>query len=393
VGLEAVGTLNLYHFRLHRYSGEELKRTELFCRMAGVAIQTARRLKGQLEKIGSLSVLSETSQRIFQAVSEEEACRVAIQAALRLVPCERASAFMTDEEKGVIEIKYGLEEEGRKSAEPFSVPIKDVSEEVLKSVRGFLVPFYAGDLPAEHPELLPFICSQDLRSVATAPVALGDRLLGVIVVSHREPFQFRLEQLEPLRTIGNLLSLALERLDLVEKMRARQKEIESALSFQTHLNTELLTLQQLSAALVSSLELKEILTMVVEGARASLGFNKVLISLLDPSEKFLERKAWTGIPEEVAAQMATQKPPVEYIHRYFHDRFRISRSYFIGHHEAQGVVEAEYSYVDRSRPTNLLSEDAWHPEDLLITPLHARDGKLIGIMSVDDPGDGKIPSR
>ncbi len=72
VGSEAVGTLNLYHFRLHRYAGEELKRAELFCRMAGVAIQTAQRLKVQLEKIGALDVLSETSQRIFQAASEEE---------------------------------------------------------------------------------------------------------------------------------------------------------------------------------------------------------------------------------------------------------------------------------------------------------------------------------
>ena len=393
VGLEAVGTLNLYHFRLHRYSGEELKRTELFCRMTGVAIQTARRLKVQSEKIGSLDVLNETSQRIFQAADEEEACRVVIQAAFRFIPCWRASALLVDEEKGCIEIKYGLEEWGEKPVEPFRVMLEDITDEARTGVKGFQEPFQCGDLPQEYPVLLPFIGRKDLRSFASVPVAREGRLLGVIVVSHREPNQFRLEQLEPLRTIGNLLSLALERLELVKKMRARQKEIESALSFQTHLNTELLTLQQLSAALVSSLELKEILTMVVEGAKASLGFRKVLISLLDPSEKFLERKAWTGIPEEVAAQMVTQRPPVEYIRRYFHDRFRISRSYFIGHNEAQGVVEAEYSYVDRSRPTNLLSEDAWHPEDLLITPLHARDGKLIGIMSVDDPGDGKIPSR
>jgi len=390
---DAVGTLNLYHFRLHRYTEEELKSAELFCRLAGVAIQSAQRLQVREERIGSLDVLSETSKALFVVASPEEAYRAAIQAAFRLVPCELAAAFMTDEEKGVIEIKYGLEEEGMKSVEPFSVPIKDVPEEVLKSVRGFLAPFYSGDLPAEHPEFLPFICRQDLRSVATAPVAWGDRLPGVIVVSHREPNQFRPEQLEPLRTMGNLLSLALERLELVEKMRARQQEIESALAFQTHLNTELLTLQQLSAALVSSLELEEVLKLVVEGARTSLGFRKVLISLVDKDERFFERKAWAGLPEEAAARLASQKPPVDYFRKFFHDRFRISRSYFIGHNEASAVVEEKYSYVDRSRPNTLLSEDSWHPEDLLMTPLFARDGKLIGIMSVDDPVDGKIPSR
>lgn len=390
---EAVGTLNLYHFRLHRYRAEELKRAELFCRMAGVAIQTARRLKVQSEKISSMDVLSETSQRIFQAASEEEACRVVVQAAFRLTPCERAAAYILGEEKDCIEVKYGLEEGGKKPMAPFRVMLEDITDEVRSLAGGFLEPFYCGDLAKDHTELLPFAGRKDLRSFASVPVAREGRLLGVIAVSHCEPNQFRPEQIEPLRTLGNLLSLALERLDLVEKMRTRQQEVESALSFQTHLNTELLTLQQLSAALVSSLELEEVLNLVVEGAKTSLGFRKVLISLVDKSGQCLERKAWTGISTEVAARLTTQKPPVDLIRKYFQDRFRISRSYFIGHNEASNVVDGQYSYTDRSKPATLLSEDAWHPEDLLITPLFARDGTLIGTMSVDDPMDGKIPSR
>jgi diguanylate cyclase (GGDEF)-like protein len=393
IGERVAGTVNLYHFHPHCFKDNEIRAIELFARLAGVALRSAHRLQMREEKISSLDIVSETSQKIFQAQTPEEVYRLSIEASLRLVPCEQAILFLTNEQQGYLEVKFSLEVGREAPVEPFRVLLKEIPEQLWKGGQGIQNPFYTGDLPAEHPELLPLLGAKDFRSIAIVPVARGDKFLGALTVSHREPHQFRPEQLKLLRTTGNLLSLALERLDLVEKMRTRQHEIESALSFQTHLNTELLTLQQLSAALVSSLDLEEVLKLVVEGAKESLGFKKVLISLVDKSGRLFERKAWTGIPPEAAARLATQKPPVEYVRRHFQDRFRISRSYFIGHNEAPDVEDDQYSYVDRVKPVTLVSEDTWHPEDMLITPLFARDGTLIGIMSVDDPVDGKIPSR
>jgi diguanylate cyclase (GGDEF)-like protein len=39
------------------------------------------------------------------------------------------------------------------------------------------------------------------------------------------------------------------------------------------------------------------------------------------------------------------------------------------------------------------SEDAWHPEDALFAPLHASDGELLGVLSVDVPRDGRRPDQ
>jgi diguanylate cyclase (GGDEF)-like protein len=38
-------------------------------------------------------------------------------------------------------------------------------------------------------------------------------------------------------------------------------------------------------------------------------------------------------------------------------------------------------------------DDAWHPEDALLAPLHASDGQLLGILSVDLPRDGRRPDQ
>jgi signal transduction histidine kinase len=35
----------------------------------------------------------------------------------------------------------------------------------------------------------------------------------------------------------------------------------------------------------------------------------------------------------------------------------------------------------------------WHPQDLLYAPLHTPSGKIVGIISVDDPVDGRKPTR
>jgi diguanylate cyclase (GGDEF)-like protein len=40
----------------------------------------------------------------------------------------------------------------------------------------------------------------------------------------------------------------------------------------------------------------------------------------------------------------------------------------------------------------LEADDAWHPEDALFAPLHASDGALIGVLSVDLPHDGRRPN-
>lgn len=36
--------------------------------------------------------------------------------------------------------------------------------------------------------------------------------------------------------------------------------------------------------------------------------------------------------------------------------------------------------------------DAWHPDDALLVPLYGFDGRMLGIVSVDDPDSGRIPT-
>src|SRR6266851_4117038 len=70
--------------------------------------------------------------------------------------------------------------------------------------------------------------------------------------------------------------------------------------------------------------------------------------------------------------------------------FRISQSYFIPHQYADLYADVVGS-VDKS--VDDYEPGGWHPEDLLIEPLFSpRQKKLLGVLSLDDPENGKIPT-
>jgi diguanylate cyclase (GGDEF)-like protein len=72
------------------------------------------------------------------------------------------------------------------------------------------------------------------------------------------------------------------------------------------------------------------------------------------------------------------------------ERFRRRGAYFIGHGEFDWDAEGVRSFVPDLETSD--DPEAWHPEDALVVPLARADGQLLGILSVDEPQSGRIPS-
>ena len=78
--------------------------------------------------------------------------------------------------------------------------------------------------------------------------------------------------------------------------------------------------------------------------------------------------------------------------RVMREEFRISNSYFLPHHRAADWEPDVVRHTITERPEKGLP-DHWHPDDVLFVPLIGSDGALVGLLSVDDPQNGKIPDR
>lgn len=147
---------------------------------------------------------------------------------------------------------------------------------------------------------------------------------------------------------------------------------------------------RLGNMLRAELGLNEVLQQVVSAISSCTGFRASVISMLDEDGEHLSSVAFAGIAEEGQRVLREAHDPVEKIARFMRPEFRISQSYFISH---------EYAPLFADIPTvmNMEPEDyvpgGWHPEDMLIIPLYSpRQRRLLGVLSLDDPEDGKVPT-
>jgi PAS domain S-box-containing protein len=133
------------------------------------------------------------------------------------------------------------------------------------------------------------------------------------------------------------------------------------------------------------------LTRLLDGIAAtisdSLGFRTVAINLYRPAEGDFELTTVHGGEGGREALLGTTNS-LEAWAPFFADRFLRRGAYLI--------PEGEVSYggvafhIPELEPN--ASPDAWHPEAALLVPMRGADGTLLGVVSVDEPESGLLPT-
>src|SRR6266516_5139663 len=146
---------------------------------------------------------------------------------------------------------------------------------------------------------------------------------------------------------------------------------------------------RLGNLLRADLGLNEALQQIVTSIVRYTGFRILAVNLIDEANNYIANVACAGLTEEEEQILRTAHDPVDKLTGLMRPEFRISQSYFISH-EHTGDLPGT-SIVRKT--TEALEEGCWHPEDAFIVPLFSpREQKLLGILSLDDPEDGKVPT-
>jgi signal transduction histidine kinase/putative methionine-R-sulfoxide reductase with GAF domain len=125
---------------------------------------------------------------------------------------------------------------------------------------------------------------------------------------------------------------------------------------------------------------KELLQMVAELVRESLGFDTVIIRLLNERTQTFEPKAYVGLNAEAQDAVMNHRTSMAEYDLMVEPRFRVGRSYFMRH--ASLAHEA-----DDNEPA--VVESHWRDVERLIVPLIDDDAgeRTIGYISVEEPQD------
>jgi len=125
--------------------------------------------------------------------------------------------------------------------------------------------------------------------------------------------------------------------------------------------------------------LKELLQMIAELIKDNLGFNTVILRLMNERTQSFETKAFVGLSEEAEDAVVNYRLPASDYERMIDPRFRISKSFFVKRATLWEDPEEE------SGEAAVLATDQWAEIERLLIPLVDEQEKTLGYISVEDP--------
>jgi PAS domain S-box-containing protein len=219
------------------------------------------------------------------------------------------------------------------------------------------------------------------KSELAVPVEAVGGLLGVLNVESRELAAFDDEDVMLLQILASHLATAISNLE-------ERREIERR-------SSQFALLMKSSAEMIRSTDLHQRLQKIGEAIH-ELGWRRIVISVRDESMEIREPEdmVTVGLTHEEKSFLWNKRPPGQVWRDRFgpdYERFKIGEFYHLPWSDpwvrekfSEGTVDSKLS------PEEMVD---WDPQDLLYAPLRLAEGNIVGVLSVDDPLDGRKPTK
>jgi diguanylate cyclase (GGDEF)-like protein len=213
------------------------------------------------------------------------------------------------------------------------------------------------------------------------PLQTPALIAGVLIAESDDPSLVTPQTLQELSVVSDHVALALQDRNLRRQMQTVNERLQGRAEM-------LQRILEVSNELKTHLTLEHLVQSIVQAVHHSLGYRVVVLSLFDPAENVFERRAQVGL-DNTSPGAPPRKVAREEIARWFGERYRISKSYFVSYLDRKDVSAVDDSgRIERRRRST--AAGAWHPDDLLFVPLTAGD-QLVGALQVDQPRSGLVP--
>ncbi len=220
-----------------------------------------------------------------------------------------------------------------------------------------------------------------IRSELAVPVETKDKTVGVLNVESKKLAAFDEKDMTLLQILAWHAATATRNLEMRRELEKRSSQLSLLLKSSTRM--------------ISSTDISQRLKTVAEAIRA-LGWRRVVISVRDEEMEiaYPEDIVTAGLTDEEIEFLWNKKPPGQVWRERFgpeYDRFKIGEFY----HLPWSDPWVRKRFSDTTVPSKLEAEAMvdWDPQDLLYAPLRLADGRIVGVLSIDDPLDGRRPTK
>ncbi|MBZ0278647.1 MAG: GAF domain-containing protein, partial [Anaerolineae bacterium] len=230
-----------------------------------------------------------------------------------------------------------------------------------------------------------------IRSGVAAAFLFEDEIVGVIHLHHTRPNNFDDRAAAFLMTLAAKASLGYgnyrryrEQIERSDRLRRRVEQLNSIfeLGQMLHTNVDQVTL----------------LEAIAHSIQHSVGYDTIVVALVDEDAQVLRRVAQAGQPLDVFERSKFNTIPLSNLEKLLDDTYQISESYFFPVEVTRQFTPEMREALSTQFPGNRVLPKTdnfrnWHEGDMLLVPLLGAGGNLLGIMSLDRPHDDLRPER
>jgi len=352
-----------------------------------------RRGMSETRKSGRLAAAFSGMRRVSQEINTtldlERILDVVLDSSMRLSGADCGAVLLREAEDSAFDLQVAAGyDEGERATigetlqEPLTHPVVG---EVLRTEEALRVSDPTAELGME-----PWFTSE-ARAMVVVPVFYAQMLTGLMVLESEEREGFDRPLIQFLEGLADQAAIAIgnarryqEQLERGDLLRKRAEQLASVL--------------EVARALRSDRPLENILEEVAYGIQESVGFDLVLISVVEGDPPVQRRVAAAGIPIPEFERIRDVQQPWSLVERLMEDRFRISQSFYIPAERRPAWFDQldTYAAVGDDEPggaDDVRKPGRWHPRDMLIVPLTGPGGDVKGVVSLDQPRDGQVPDR
>jgi PAS domain S-box-containing protein len=383
----AIGMLSAMFTKPHSFSDMAIELLTALADQAAIAIENARLYSQTDQKLQrwmrALDGLERVSRKINDTLMLDDILPVIMEQAMHLSKAARGAIVLRDTESGVLrlEIHRGYSEEGtgRIRAVLQSPASHSALSEVLRTDQSLAISDVTSMIGETGFEA-------DTCSLLIVPIFYAETLTGVIFLESVEQDAFDRE------AVGFVESLSAQTAIAVGNKQRYDEQVKQR-DLLTRRADQLAMVLEVSRALRSDRPLDDILEEIAYAVEETVGFNVVLVSVLEGSPPESRWAAAAGIPIPTFERMKQTRRSWFDVAEVMSDEFRVSQSYYIPAERQQhwrgrlDVYEYEEAKVAVREPGR------WHPRDVLLVPLAGPGGDMHGILSVGQPRDGRVPDQ
>jgi GAF domain-containing protein/DNA-binding response OmpR family regulator/sensor histidine kinase YesM len=382
-----VGLVEIYDAEERNFSNEEIRLAQALTSQAAIALHNARLFSLTDEKlrrrVKELSGLQRVSQELNSTLDQDHILQIVLLEAVRATGADFGNVNLHDKDTGRLLASassgFSDEETARLKQSEFYAGT-GVTGRVLQTGEPVLVPDVVTD-----PDYV--MISSESRSEVAVPIPYAGDVAGVINLESRRLNAFSEEQMQYLQALANQAAVAIRNAWAYEEQRQQRELLRQRAE-------QLSRLSEISRAFRTDQSLEAVLEDITYAIYETLGFDVALISVIKGDPPMLVRMAGAGIPLTEMKRLKNTPQPPEALMDLMQERFRYgAQSYYIPHTYKEIWKDRLDTYLAQPESLPEADEHCWNVDDLCFSPLYNSEQRLTGVISVDYPRDGRIPTR